>query len=222
MSSIRLSIPDHCNSSCDHRAIASTSMIDLMGRWWDWRWVAAICVHMMIATWSWRWCGGKHSIRWDWSFLLTILFERVEVKSSGFAGYGRWAFASWVIVEVWRMRSFHNCIRRSWWGVITTCTSRYRRWTCATDATEWTCAIANRSSSIICWNIFGFVAVTNVSHATRANRLIVNGINIPSSTYWWWCPALWGGHSRWRCVWIENLSITFHDLSHSPIIFSFT
>lgn len=224
MCSVGLNVARHRDCPCNHRTISiSSAVINLVGRRRNrWR-VSTICMKMMIATWCWRWCGGKHSFRWDGSFLLTILWRKsVEVKSSGFTGAGReMSVTRWVKVVVWRVRTFDNCIRRSRRWIITTCTGRHRRRTSSANATKWTCTIANRSGPIISWNIFGFVAITNVSHATRANRLIINGINISSSTKCWWCPTF-AYRESWRrvCWWyswmnkFESLAQALHYLNH--------
>lgn len=182
MCTIRLLISAHCDCSRDHRTIsAAAAMINLMGRWRNWWTVATICVQMEITAWRWWWCSGKHAIWWNWSFLLTILLQRIEVKSSGFAGASRWTVASWIIVEMWWMWSFDNCIGRSGWRIITTRATRHWWWTVAADTTKWTSTVANRTSPIICHNIFGFVTISDVSQTARSNRLIVNGINISSA-----------------------------------------
>lgn len=193
---IGLLISRHCDRTSHHRAISATSAVDLMGRWWNWRRVPTILVYVVITTWRRWWSRGKHSVGWDLSILLTILFVRVDVVAPSWITSGQ-SVTSGAKVEIGRVWSFHNCVGRSGRWVVTIWSNRHSRWTIA-DATQWTGAMANRSTSII-WDVFCFKAISNVSHATRTNRSVIEGTSIPSCSYWRGRPAFCS-RKRWRCV----------------------
>lgn len=184
--SVGLDVSHDSHRPCHHWTLAA---VPVVGRRRDWRRAAAVGVQVMVAR-SRRQGGGEHSFRWTLSLLLTILFQRLQV-APGLAAGRRLALCSRVVVvEVRRMGAFDDCIRGAWWGGVVGSADAAKRYRAG--------AVSERSRPIISCNVLRIVAVSDVSHATWPNRLVVERANIASAT-WRRCPAVRSGDCRW-CV----------------------
>lgn len=183
--SVGLDVSHDSHRPCHHWTVAA---VPVVGRRRDWGRAAPVRVKVMVAR-SRRQSGGEHSFRWTLPLLLTILFQRLQV-APGLAAGRRLALCSGgIVVEVGRVGAFDDCIRGARWGGVVGSTDAAKRYRAG--------AVSERSRPIISCNVFRFVAVSDVSHATWPNGLVVKRANIASAT-WRRCPAVRSGDCRWR------------------------